>query len=596
MLGTAHSMWLGFICVYPVMHLPNGSGTTRLDADIATRLMGLLSAWDASPNILILLYAPYWCCVQTLPGWDDFCLVHAFTHRDWCLGILGLAWVGRPDQLSAGICARNNGGRSLNTGVSTNINFAEPVSVQMQTITLAHELGHNFGSNHDTQTSVSSTGQLCTGTGSAGNFIMYLKATDGTDVNNNRFSPCSIEEISDVIFAQSSNCFVEKNAEVCGSSVLVNGSCGNGIIDLDEECECTAGSDPCCDCGSCRIQVGKECSPTVDSVCCDATCMLKGLSLEDTMAAYQTAFGATTPGTAAARTTLNNALDAALGSGNRCGSSEECYTNRYCIKDTRFVPYKGQDAGYCPSIDFVAVLDTPVNASLQDVCFNFSADGCDPATQACENNVPSCHNAINDSSLGDCFLFHMSSAHACNAGKNLCRYNGCTGSICSQYTMTDGSGNPAEPCRLDGDNVACDLACVWNASDGCVSTKEYVAKYGSATGNVVTPKDMATGRTCSININGDLDRYGGRCNEGTCQELSTDISNEVSVGAVTKWIEDNWPIVLGFVLGAILLGILLKYTYVKKKPQIKKGMAAAAATIRRRTGMQKTYRSHTLLS
>jgi len=48
---------------------------------------------------------------------------------------------------------------------------------------------------------------------------------------------------------------------------------------------------------------------------------------------------------------------------------------------------------------------------------------------------------------------------------------------------------------------------------------------------------------------------------------------------------------LGLVLGAIVLFILLKVTYVKKKPQIKMSIAKAADTIRRRTGMPKSTSS-----
>jgi hypothetical protein len=108
-------------------------------------------------------------------GWDDFCLVHAFTHRDFCGGILGLAWVGTAGSLSAGICAKRAGSRgSLNTGISTTINFGQDVSTQVQIITLAHEFGHNFGSNHDTTGLVASNGATCSPAGSLGNFIMCV--------------------------------------------------------------------------------------------------------------------------------------------------------------------------------------------------------------------------------------------------------------------------------------------------------------------------------------------------------------------------------------------------------------------------------------
>lgn len=44
----------------------------------------------------------------------------------------------------------------------------------------------------------------------SGNFIMYARATSGDKLNNNRFSICSIRNISAVLLKKKDSCFVGK--------------------------------------------------------------------------------------------------------------------------------------------------------------------------------------------------------------------------------------------------------------------------------------------------------------------------------------------------------------------------------------------------
>lgn len=148
-----------------------------------------------------------------LEGWSTinhnfFCLAMLFTYQDFSGGVLGLAWVGYPQGsgTAGGICQQqvrlSSGIRSLNTAIVTLINFGERVPRKVSTITAAHEFGHNFGSEHDPETSLCSPGS-----GNGGNYIMYARATDGDQPNNDEFSQCSINQIADVLRSKAQQCF-----------------------------------------------------------------------------------------------------------------------------------------------------------------------------------------------------------------------------------------------------------------------------------------------------------------------------------------------------------------------------------------------------
>jgi disintegrin and metalloproteinase domain-containing protein 10 len=81
----------------------------------------------------------------------EFCLALLFTNRDFDDGVLGLAWVAQPPGGNrGGICEDrvrlSVGERSLNTAIVTFTNFGNVQPRAVSVVTIAHELGHNFGS------------------------------------------------------------------------------------------------------------------------------------------------------------------------------------------------------------------------------------------------------------------------------------------------------------------------------------------------------------------------------------------------------------------------------------------------------------------
>lgn len=112
-------------------------------------------------------------------------------------------------------------------------------------MTLTHEIGHNFGSYHDT------TSECTPGNSYGGNYIMFPAATTGNLQNNLVFSECSRSSMYSTI--ASKGCFSQTAPH-----------CGNGIVESGEDCDCGVGcsSTSCCT-SSCTVNTGAgySCSP-----------------------------------------------------------------------------------------------------------------------------------------------------------------------------------------------------------------------------------------------------------------------------------------------------------------------------------------------
>uniref|UniRef100_A0A8C7LBY4 Disintegrin and metalloproteinase domain-containing protein 10 n=1 Tax=Oncorhynchus kisutch TaxID=8019 RepID=A0A8C7LBY4_ONCKI len=192
---------------------------------------------------------------------DDYCLAYVFSDRDFDDGVLGLAWVGAPAGSSGGICEKSKlysdgKKKSLNTGIITVQNYASHVPPKVSHITFAHEVGHNFGSPHDSGTECTPGESKAQEKKEQGNYIMYARATSGDKLNNNKFSICSVRNISQVLEKKRGNCFVESGQPICG----------NGLVEAGEQCDCGYSDqckDECCynaneaDGNKCKLKPGK---------------------------------------------------------------------------------------------------------------------------------------------------------------------------------------------------------------------------------------------------------------------------------------------------------------------------------------------------
>ncbi|EPB70992.1 Disintegrin [Ancylostoma ceylanicum] len=134
-----------------------------------------------------------------------------------------------------------------------------------------------------------------------GNFIMFASATSGDKVNNAKFSPCSVANISSVLHVvlqsvpidptrhagpvgalMKRNCFQERTSAFCGNQIHEPGEeCDCGFSQAD----CDQMGDKCCMphesarngfsvAGPCKRKKGAMCSPSEGYCCNPETCSL----------------------------------------------------------------------------------------------------------------------------------------------------------------------------------------------------------------------------------------------------------------------------------------------------------------------------------
>ncbi|XP_056151766.1 disintegrin and metalloproteinase domain-containing protein 17a [Lampris incognitus] len=191
------------------------------------------------------------------------CLAHLFTYQDFDEGTLGLAYVAPSKPMAlGGLCPRPyypshsiKKPSYLNTGLTSTKNYGKTILTKEADLVTTHELGHNFGAEHDPDNL-----PLCAPSDDhGGKFVMYPIAVSGDHVNNKRFSNCSKRSIGKTLRFKAPVCFKERNSKVCGNSRVEEGEeCDPGLLHLND--------DPCCT-SDCKFKPGAQCSDR-NSPCC----------------------------------------------------------------------------------------------------------------------------------------------------------------------------------------------------------------------------------------------------------------------------------------------------------------------------------------
>ncbi|XP_047466929.1 disintegrin and metalloproteinase domain-containing protein 17a isoform X2 [Mugil cephalus] len=191
------------------------------------------------------------------------CLAHLFTYQDFDEGTLGLAYVAPPRQNAlGGLCPKpyypshsSKKPSYLNTGLTSTKNYGKTILTKEADLVTTHELGHNFGAEHDPD----NIPYCAPSDDHGGKFVMYPIAVSGDHVNNKRFSNCSKISVGKTLRFKAPLCFKERNSKVCGNSRVEDGEeCDPGLLHLND--------DPCCT-ADCKFKPGVQCSDR-NSPCC----------------------------------------------------------------------------------------------------------------------------------------------------------------------------------------------------------------------------------------------------------------------------------------------------------------------------------------
>ncbi|KAL0967264.1 hypothetical protein UPYG_G00250040 [Umbra pygmaea] len=194
---------------------------------------------------------------------SDVCLAHLFTYQDFDGGTLGLAYVAPSRQgFPGGLCSEKSPSTSpetkaiyLNTGLTTTKNYGKTILTKEADLVTTHELGHNFGAEHDPDDIPYCAPREDQG----GKYVMFSFAVSGDQVNNKLFSNCSKMSIGKRLRNKAPACFRERNSHVCGNSRVEPGEeCDPGLLDIYNDRCCTS---------NCKLRPTAQCSDR-NSACC----------------------------------------------------------------------------------------------------------------------------------------------------------------------------------------------------------------------------------------------------------------------------------------------------------------------------------------
>lgn len=226
---------------------------------------------------------------------------------------IGVAWLGT-------LCQANSTNQTDSIVAGTNV-IAASSSAGSYWRTLAHELGHNYGANHDCDSSTCGTSTACCPLSTsvcptAGNYLMNPSAS----FSASEFSPCTIGQICTNIGQKTitTTCLTtNENVKLDGAA-----TCGNGIVEEGEDCDCGGeagcGTNSCCEPTTCKFTTGSVCDSQI-SACCTEQCQFASAA---TVCRPSTGF--CDPAETCSGSTGSCPPDAFAKNGQSCGTDLQC--------------------------------------------------------------------------------------------------------------------------------------------------------------------------------------------------------------------------------------------------------------------------------
>ncbi|XP_022346901.1 disintegrin and metalloproteinase domain-containing protein 15 isoform X2 [Enhydra lutris kenyoni] len=147
---------------------------------------------------------------------------------------------------------------------SGGVNTDHSTSVLGVASSIAHELGHSLGLDHD----LPGSSCPCPGPAPAKSCIMEASTDFLPGLN---FSNCSRQALEKALLEGTGSCLLERLPSLPSLATI----CGNKLVEPGEQCDCGFPddcSDPCCDHFTCQLRPGAQCAS--DGLCCH-NCQLR---------------------------------------------------------------------------------------------------------------------------------------------------------------------------------------------------------------------------------------------------------------------------------------------------------------------------------
>ncbi|KAH9524815.1 hypothetical protein Btru_027935 [Bulinus truncatus] len=209
--------------------------------------------------------------IKSLSGekwFNQYCLAHLTTERQFSGSLLGLASVGNVPVYNSddyrsdhpfwhmGICAAD----AANVAFSCVKAGNNILTDAMYMVILTHEIAHGWGAQHD---DFFSEAECSPREVDGGKYIMWSGHNGGKDLNSLKFSPCSANSVQEVLLYKAHKCLLPAH--------VATHLCGDSILEFPEQCDegLTPGFSCCTQ--SCRLKEGALCSP-VNHPCCTDQC------------------------------------------------------------------------------------------------------------------------------------------------------------------------------------------------------------------------------------------------------------------------------------------------------------------------------------